>query len=67
MHSEWIAVQHISSSNESKNVGYTDRSKEKGKILLAIGCSMLVRWYMNQTMNVKWGTYFSDPFTVTNG
>jgi len=61
MHSEWIAVQHISSSNESKNVGYTDRSKEKGKILLAIGCSMLVRWYMNQTMNVNGVLTFQTP------
>jgi len=28
---------------------------------------MLVSWYRNQTMHVKWGTWLSDPFTVING
>jgi len=29
---------------------------------------LLLSWYRQQTMQVKWGTnYFSSPFTVTNG
>ena len=28
---------------------------------------LLLSWYRQQTMQVKWGTYYSAPFTVTNG
>jgi len=27
----------------------------------------LLSWYRQQTMQVKWGTNYSSPFTVTNG
>ena len=28
---------------------------------------LLLNWYRQQTMQVKWGTNYSSPFTVTNG
>ena len=28
---------------------------------------LLLSWYRQQTMQVKWGTNYSSPFTVTNG
>jgi len=28
---------------------------------------LLLSWYRQQTMQVKWGTKYSSPFTVTNG
>ena len=28
---------------------------------------LLLSWYRQQTMQVKWGTNYSFPFTVTNG
>ena len=29
--------------------------------------SLLLSWYRQQTMQVKWNTNYSSPFTVTNG
>jgi len=28
---------------------------------------LLLSWYRQQTMQVKWGTNYSSPFTVSNG